>query len=48
MVQGFLTDVTREKQLQLQSARERDQTDAFFRDSSVGMAITDAEGRFGG
>jgi PAS domain S-box-containing protein len=45
-VQGFLTDVTREKQLELELAREREQTDAFFRDSSVGMVITDAEGRF--
>jgi len=45
-VQGFLTDITREKELELALARERAQTDAFFRDSSVGMAITDAEGRF--
>ena len=45
-VQGFLTDVTHEKQLELELAREREQTDAFFRDSSVGMVITDAEGRF--
>lgn len=45
-VQGFLTDITREKQLELELARERAQTDAFFRDSSVGMAITDREGRF--
>ncbi|MGZ8715848.1 MAG: PAS domain-containing protein [Gaiellaceae bacterium] len=43
-VQGFLTDITREKELEL--AREQAQTDAFFRDSSAGMAITDAEGRF--
>jgi PAS domain S-box-containing protein len=45
-VQGFLTDITREKELELALARERAQTDAFFRDSSVGMAITDADGRF--
>jgi PAS domain S-box-containing protein len=45
-VQGFLTDITREKQLELELARERAQTDAFFRDSSVGMAITDDDGRF--
>jgi PAS domain S-box-containing protein len=45
-LQGFLTDITREKELELELARERAQTDAFFRDSSVGMAITDAEGRY--
>jgi PAS domain S-box-containing protein len=45
-VQGFLTDVSREKRLEHELARERAQTDAFFRDSSVGMVITDAEGRF--
>jgi len=45
-VQGFLTDITREKELELALARERAQTDAFFRDSSAGMAITDAEGRY--
>jgi two-component system cell cycle sensor histidine kinase/response regulator CckA len=45
-IQGFITDITREKELELELARERAQTDAFFRDSSVGMAITDAEGRF--
>ena len=45
-VQGFLADITREKELELALARERAQTDAFFRDSSVGMAITDADGRF--
>jgi len=45
-VQGFLTDITHEKELELELARERAQTDAFFRDSSAGMAITDAEGRF--
>ncbi|MGZ4316466.1 MAG: PAS domain-containing sensor histidine kinase [Gaiellaceae bacterium] len=45
-VQGFLTDITREKELELALARERAQMDAFFRDSSAGMAITDAEGRY--
>ncbi len=45
-VQGFLADITREKELEIALARERAQTDAFFRDSSVGLAITDAEGRF--
>jgi PAS domain S-box-containing protein len=45
-VQGFLIDITREKELELALARERAQTDAFFRDSSVGMAITDSDGRF--
>jgi PAS domain S-box-containing protein len=44
--QGFLTDITREKALELALARERAQTDAFFRDASIGMTITDAEGRF--
>ncbi len=45
-VQGFLTDITREKELELELAREREQTNAFFRESSVGMAITDAQGRY--
>ena len=45
-VHGFLTDITREKELERALARERAQTDAFFRDASVGMTITDAGGRF--
>ncbi len=45
-VQGFLTDVTREKELGLELARERALTDAFFRDSPAGMTITDTAGRF--
>jgi len=46
ILQGFLTDITREKELELALAREREQMDAFFRGSSAGMAITDAEGRY--
>jgi hypothetical protein len=42
-VRGYLTDVTREKKLERQLAAERAQTDAFFRDSAVGLGITDAE-----
>jgi two-component system, cell cycle sensor histidine kinase and response regulator CckA len=45
-VRGCLTDVTREKKLERQLAAERAQTDAFFRDSAVGLGITDAEGRY--
>jgi len=45
-VRGYLTDVTREKKLERQLAAERAQTDAFFRDSAVGLGITDADGRY--
>jgi two-component system cell cycle sensor histidine kinase/response regulator CckA len=43
---GYLADVTHEKSLERELASERAQADAFFRDSSVGLAITDAEGRY--
>ncbi len=46
LVHGYLTDVTREKELERQLATERAQTEAFFRDSAVGLGITDAEGRY--
>jgi two-component system cell cycle sensor histidine kinase/response regulator CckA len=45
-VHGHLTDVTREKELERELADERAQADAFFRDSPVGMGITDADGRY--
>jgi len=45
-IHGFLTDVTNEKRLERELARERAQADAFFRDSAVGMGITDADGRY--
>lgn len=45
-IHGYLTDLTREKALERQLADERAQADAFFRDSAVGMGITDAEGRY--
>jgi two-component system, cell cycle sensor histidine kinase and response regulator CckA len=43
---GFLTDVTREKELEQELADERAQAEAFFMDSPVGMGITDGEGRY--
>jgi two-component system, cell cycle sensor histidine kinase and response regulator CckA len=46
LVHGYLTDMTREKELERQLASERAQADAFFRDSAVGLGITDAEGRY--
>lgn len=45
-VRGFLTDVSREKELERQLAGERAQTEAFFRDATVGLAISDADGRY--
>jgi two-component system, cell cycle sensor histidine kinase and response regulator CckA len=45
-VRGYLTEITREKELERQLAAERAQTDAFFRDSAVGLGITDADGRY--
>ncbi len=45
-VHGFLTDITREKDLERELAAERAQADAFFRDSPVGMGITDESGRY--
>jgi two-component system, cell cycle sensor histidine kinase and response regulator CckA len=43
---GYLVDVTHEKELERELAAERVQAEAFFRDSAVGLAITDAEGRY--
>jgi two-component system, cell cycle sensor histidine kinase and response regulator CckA len=43
---GFLTDVTREKELERELADERAHADAFFRDSPIAMGITDADGRY--
>ncbi len=45
-VHGYLTDVTREKELERELAAERAQAEAFFRDSPVGMGITDGDGRY--
>jgi PAS domain S-box-containing protein len=45
-VHGFLTDITREKDLERELAAERAQADAFFRDSPVGMGISDEGGRY--
>jgi two-component system cell cycle sensor histidine kinase/response regulator CckA len=46
LVHGYLSDMTREKELERQLAAERAQTEAFFRDSAVGLGISDAEGRY--
>jgi two-component system cell cycle sensor histidine kinase/response regulator CckA len=43
---GYFTDITREKALERDLAAERAQAAAFFRDSAVGLAITDVEGRY--
>ncbi len=45
-IHGYLTDVTREKELERALAAERAQAEAFFRDSPVGLGITDADGRY--
>ena len=45
-VHGHLTDVTREKELERELAAERAQAEAFFRDSPMGMGITDSDGRY--
>jgi two-component system cell cycle sensor histidine kinase/response regulator CckA len=45
-VHGYLVDVTREKELERELARERATLDAFFDRSSIGLAITDPEGRY--
>lgn len=45
-IHGYLTDVTREKELERELAAERAQAEAFFRDSPAGMGITDGEGRY--
>jgi two-component system, cell cycle sensor histidine kinase and response regulator CckA len=45
-VHGYLVDITREKELEGELARERVTLDAFFRESSIGLAITDSAGRY--
>src|SRR6185312_14073479 len=45
-IHGFLLDISREKELELDLARQRAALDAFFRESSIGLGITDADGRF--
>jgi PAS domain S-box-containing protein len=45
-IHGYLSDVTREKKLERELAEERAQAAAFFRDSPVGLGITDADGRY--
>jgi len=45
-VHGHLTDVTREKELERELAAERAQAEAFFRDSPMGMGISDSDGRY--
>ena len=43
---GYLTDITREKELEHQLAVERATLDAFFTQSSVALGITDSNGRY--
>src|SRR3954451_9474341 len=43
---GYLVDLTREKALEHDRAVQRQTLDAFFRSSSIGLAITDAKGRY--
>src|SRR6266568_1294728 len=45
-VHGYLTDVTREKELERELVAERAQAETFFRDSPTGMGITDSDGRY--
>jgi two-component system cell cycle sensor histidine kinase/response regulator CckA len=45
-IHGYLSDVTREKTLERELAAERAQAAAFFRDSPIGLGITDAAGRY--
>jgi two-component system cell cycle sensor histidine kinase/response regulator CckA len=45
-IHGYLTEITREKELERELAAERAEAEAFFRDSPAGMGITDAEGRY--
>jgi PAS domain S-box-containing protein len=46
LIHGYIVDVTREKQLEDELGRERATLDAFFNDASIGLAITDADGRY--
>ncbi|HEY3543371.1 MAG TPA: PAS domain S-box protein [Gaiellaceae bacterium] len=45
-IHGYLVDVTREKELEHELALQRGTLDAFFRDASMGLAITDEDGRY--
>ena len=45
-VYGYLSDVTREKELEHELALERATLDAFFRESSIGLGITEENGRY--
>ncbi len=45
-IHGYLSDVTREKTFERELAAERAQAVAFFRDSPVGLGISDAAGRY--
>jgi two-component system, cell cycle sensor histidine kinase and response regulator CckA len=46
LAHGYLSDVTREKELEHQLRAERARTEAFFRDAPVGLGISDASGRY--
>jgi PAS domain S-box-containing protein len=46
LIHGYLVDITREKELEHELARERATLDAFFNDSSIGLAISDADDRY--
>src|SRR6478609_4408349 len=45
-IHGYLSGVTREKTLERELAAERAQAVAFFRDSPVGLGISDEAGRY--
>jgi two-component system cell cycle sensor histidine kinase/response regulator CckA len=46
LIHGYIVDITREKRLERELARERATLDAFFNDASIGLAITDGDGRY--
>src|SRR3954451_12395365 len=46
LIHGYLVEITREKELEQQLARERATLDAFFSESAIGLAITDGDGRY--
>jgi two-component system, cell cycle sensor histidine kinase and response regulator CckA len=46
LLYGCLLDVTREKALEIELGRQRAALDAFFEQSSIGLAISDSEGRY--
>jgi PAS domain S-box-containing protein len=45
-INGYLVDITREKELEDELAIERATLDAFFARSRIGLGITDADGRY--